>query len=88
MSTGQSQKIASFVCIIDLYYDIYEDFKFLSHMSWAWNTEISYFSDNKHMRQSRGEDRGPDPPPHLRNHKNIGFLSNIGPDPLEKTQKI
>ena len=27
-----------------------------------------------------GGHRGPDP--HLKNHKNIGFLSNIGPDPL------
>ena len=25
---------------------------------------------------------GPDPPPPLNNHKNIGFLSNTGPDPL------
>ena len=25
---------------------------------------------------------GPDPPP-LKNHKNIGFLSNTEPDPLE-----
>ena len=22
------------------------------------------------------------PPPHLKNHKNIGFLTNNGPDPL------
>ena len=26
---------------------------------------------------------GPDPPPPLKNHKNIGFLSNSGPDPLK-----
>ena len=26
---------------------------------------------------------GPDPPPRLKNHKNIGFLSNTGPDPLQ-----
>ena len=31
------------------------------------------------MRGSR--DRGLDPPPPLKNHKYIGFLSNIGPDP-------
>ena len=29
-----------------------------------------------------GGNRGPDPPP-LKNHKNIGFLSNTGPDPLK-----
>ena len=28
-----------------------------------------------------GGDRGSGPP--LKNHKNIGFLSNIGPDPLK-----
>ena len=28
-----------------------------------------------------GEDRGSGPP--LKNHKNIGFLSNTGPDPLK-----
>ena len=33
------------------------------------------------MGGSRGGDRGPDPP--LKNHKNIGFLSNIGPDSLK-----
>ena len=27
---------------------------------------------------------GPDPP--LKNHKNIGFLSNTGPDPLKITK--
>ena len=26
------------------------------------------------------------PPPPLKNHKNIGFLSNTGPDPLEITK--
>ena len=35
-----------------------------------------------HARIQRG-DRGPDPPPHLKNHKNIEFLSNTGPDPLK-----
>ena len=30
-----------------------------------------------------GGDRGPDPPPPLKNHKNIGFLSNSDPDPLK-----
>ena len=32
-----------------------------------------------------GEHGAPTPPPPLKNHKNIGFLSNIGPDP-EKSQ--
>ena len=35
------------------------------------------------MCGSRGETGGPDPPPPLKNHKNIGFLSNSGPDPLK-----
>ena len=26
------------------------------------------------------------PPPPLKNHKNIGFLSNTGPEPLKKLQ--
>ena len=38
------------------------------------------------MPGSRGGDRGsePPPPPPLKNHQNIGFLSNTGPDPLKK----
>ena len=32
------------------------------------------------MRKSRGGTGGPTSP--LENHKNIGFLSNTGPDPL------
>ena len=36
----------------------------------------------KHMCGSRGRTGGPDPPP-LENHKNIGFSSNTGPDPLK-----
>ena len=34
------------------------------------------------MRGSRGGTGGGDTPPPLKNHKNIGFLSNTGPDPL------
>ena len=37
-----------------------------------------------HMRGFRGGNRGSGPP--LKNHKNIGFLSNTGPDPLKKSQ--
>ena len=33
------------------------------------------------MSRSRGGDRGSGPP--LKNHKNIGFLSNTDPDPLK-----
>ena len=35
-----------------------------------------------------GGDRvfGPHPPTHLKNHRSIGFPSNIGPDPLEITK--
>ena len=35
------------------------------------------------MGGSRGGTGGPDPPPPPKNHKNIGFLSNTGPDPLK-----
>ena len=35
------------------------------------------------MHRSRGDDMGPDP---LKNHKNIGLLSNTGPDPLKITK--
>ena len=34
------------------------------------------------MRGFRGGQGGPDPPP-LKNHKNIGFLCNTGPDTLK-----
>ena len=30
--------------------------------------------------------RGSGPPPPLKNNKNIGFLSNTGPDPLKITK--
>ena len=35
-----------------------------------------------HARIQRVGDRGSGPPSPLKNHKNIGCLSNIGPDPL------
>ena len=39
------------------------------------------------MGGSRGGKRGSGPPPPpLKNHKNIGFPSNIGPDPLNITK--
>ena len=34
-----------------------------------------------------GGDRVSGPPAPLKNHKNIGFLSNTGPDPLKKATK-
>ena len=39
------------------------------------------------MRGSRGWTGGLDPPP-LKNHKNIGFLRNTGPDPLKITKLL
>ena len=45
------------------------------------NTKTSWL-----MRGSRVGTGGPDPPP-LKNHKNKGFLSNTGPDPL-KIEKL
>ena len=31
----------------------------------------------------RGSDTPPPPPPSLKHHKNLGFLSNTGPDPMK-----
>ena len=42
----------------------------------------------KSMCGSRGRYRGSGPPPPLKNQKNIGFSSNTGPDPLEKSQLL
>ena len=36
-----------------------------------------------YVRRSRGGGQGVLTPPTLKNHKNIGFLSNFGPDPLK-----
>ena len=41
---------------------------------------IKWFSS---CADPEGRTGGPDPPPPLKNHKNIGFLSNTGPDPLK-----
>ena len=46
-------------------------------------TNARKFSIMTIMRGSRGGDRGSRPPPEKKKHKNIGFLSNTGPDPLE-----
>ena len=43
---------------------------------------ISVYIVRSYARIQRGGDRGSGPPP-LKNHKNIEFLSNIGPDLLE-----
>ena len=40
--------------------------------------------DNYYMGGFRGGHRGSGPP--MKNHKNIGFLSNTGPDPLKITK--
>ena len=37
----------------------------------------------KHARIQSGGDRGSGPP--LKNHKNVGFFSNTGPDPIKFT---
>ena len=41
----------------------------------------------KIMRGSKGGGGQGDLPPPLKNHKNIGFLSNTGPDPLKNKKK-
>ena len=43
-------------------------------------------ADQEGKRGDRGRD--PPPPPHLKNHKNIGFLSNTGPNPLNNQKAI
>ena len=40
-----------------------------------------YFQFNEHHVRIQRGDRGSGPS--LKNHKNIGFLSNTGPDPLK-----
>ena len=40
-------------------------------------------SSTQDMCGSRGGNRGSGPPPTLKNHKNIGFSRNTGPDPLK-----
>ena len=45
-------------------------------------------SSVKSMCESRGGGTWDlDPPPPMKNHKNIGFSSNTGPDPLQKIAK-
>ena len=39
--------------------------------------------DTLSMHGSRGGDRGSRPPPPLKKHKKLRFLSNTGPDPLK-----
>ena len=47
---------------------------------------VSYIANNiDHARIKRGGG-GRESGPHLKNHKNIGFLSNTGPDPLKITK--
>ena len=47
---------------------------------------ISFFCNCSHVQIQRGGGAGgPDPPP-MKNHKNIWFLINCGPDPLKITK--
>ena len=43
---------------------------------------ISVYIVRSHARIQRGDRGSGPPPPPLKNHKNIEFLSNTGPDPL------
>ena len=43
-------------------------------------------ADKAHVRIQRGATGGPDPP--AKNHKNIGFHINTGPDPLKATKPV
>ena len=55
---------------------------------WSRNISDKYLlSDACHGRIQRGY-RGSGPPPPLKNHKNIGFPSNIDPDPLKLTKLL
>ena len=40
---------------------------------------MAHFDGREYARIQRGQESGP---PSLKNHKNIGLLSNTGPDPL------
>ena len=44
---------------------------------------ISVYIVRSHARIQRGDRGSGPPPPFLKNHKNIEFLGNTGPDPLE-----
>ena len=43
------------------------------------------FADRRQIIHARIQ-RGPPPPHSMKNHENIGFLSNTGPDPLIMTK--
>ena len=46
----------------------------------------NYMKQHWRIQSGGGGDRGSGPP--LKNHKNIGFLSNAGPDPLKSSQHL
>ena len=51
---------------------------------WSRNVSDKYLLSNScHVRIKRGGGRGSGPPLPLKNHKNIGFPSNIDPSPLK-----
>ena len=49
--------------------------------SGSWN--LSTFTCTDPEGGADPEGGGPPPPPPLKNHKNIGFFSNTGPEPLK-----
>ena len=65
---------------------------FLTHTTGKRHTYVLLFYQNStnsnilHVRIQRGDRGSGPPPPPPENHKNIGFLSNTGPDPLEITK--
>ena len=73
------------------YWQVFED---TAEQAEAWLASKEAFLTNEDvgvssMCKSRGRGRGSDPPP-LKNHQNIGFLSNTDPEPLKnhKTAKL
>ena len=62
--------------------NVYTKLKYV--LTTAWDRTKMYLF--QHVRIQRGAGSPEPPPPPLINHKNIGFLSNTGPDPHKKSQ--
>ena len=54
-------------------------------MGYTWKDNRELHLNIVHVRIQRGG-QGVQTPPPLKSHKNIGFLSNTGPDPLKITK--